>query len=337
MNARWVVILSAVVWCAGCAKDRSPFDRPGAGGLVQVNPAEIASSPDAPEPEIDTLTFYRAGRFHESTRNFEDAVKQYRNAIESDPNFVDAYARLGIVFSFMDEREKSEQAFLTAIRLRPDDANVRNNLGFAYLIQERWADAEAALRRALVMNPDMMRARINLGAALAAQSRYEEALTEYRAVLPEADAQYNIALAYRTNKRYTDARKALERTLEIDPAFEAAREQLARLPKSSGMGGTSSQSKQAPASKVTTVAVAGIPQGQGGRPAMISGEQNHESPTRGDINGDGRVDLADFADFQKCMAESAIETPQCVLADFDGDGRVDLVDYQAFQSVLNHP
>ncbi len=57
----------------------------------------------------------------------------------------------------------------------------------------------------------------------------------------------------------------------------------------------------------------------------------------GDVNGDGVVDLADFAEFGSCAAGNRLDPvpsytdPACAALDFDSDGDVDLEDFADFQ------
>ena len=66
----------------------------------------------------------------------------------------------------------------------------------------------------------------------------------------------------------------------------------------------------------------------------------------GDFDGDGTVDLDDYAAFGDCMAgpdqEPQPSLPECIDAclgafDFDGDNDVDLIDFAVFEGVFMAP
>jgi Ca2+-binding EF-hand superfamily protein len=58
----------------------------------------------------------------------------------------------------------------------------------------------------------------------------------------------------------------------------------------------------------------------------------------GDLDADGDVDLADFADMQSCVSSVPEMSLPCIVKfDFDGNQRVDLDDFAAFQMVFRGP
>ena len=227
--APWLVLPFSACIMVGCsAGGRVSFgDRQNP--RLQPTPKQLASIKDAPEPRISPHTRFAAARFFESTRQFDKAVEQYAKAIADDPEYVDAYARLGIVHGLFGQHRKAEEALRKAVELRPNDAVLWNNLAFELIQQRRSSEAERDLRQALTLDPTFPNARTNLALALSAQARFKDALTEFKRVLPEADAYYNIGLAYRGQKRYDEARAAFQHVLALNPNFQAAHKQLAKL------------------------------------------------------------------------------------------------------------
>ncbi len=57
---------------------------------------------------------------------------------------------------------------------------------------------------------------------------------------------------------------------------------------------------------------------------------------RGDADADGRIDLADFAAFQNCFAQSPVPS-SCRAFGFNSDDQIDLTDFAGFQNVLSDP
>ena len=85
----------------------------------------------------------------------------------------------------------------------------------------RYDDAIEAYRQALRINPKDANAWYNLGIAYANLKRYNDAIEAYRQALrinPEdADAWYNLGITYAGLKRYNDAIEAYRQALRINP------------------------------------------------------------------------------------------------------------------------
>jgi tetratricopeptide (TPR) repeat protein len=218
----------ATVCVAGCAKSEDrmgPQLRQGARPGQEI-PENI---PDEDAPRVLPETHLAAARLFESRGQFPQAIAQYRKAIAVNHNYGEAYHRLGLLLSAMNQREEAIEALTRAVDLSPHDATARNNLGFELMLAGRWSAAEQQLTTAVALKPDFPRATVNLGIVHANLGRFDQALAEFQKALPEADAYYNLGLMYRGQRRYADAIGAFERALSLNPNLTAASTQLQRL------------------------------------------------------------------------------------------------------------
>ena len=221
---------AAVLLLFGCAgKDGNKSirrDRPISQPSNEDNPEASAFATD-----ILPQTYMAAGRLHESQGKLALALEQYQLAIKTEPKYVEAYNRIGIVLDRMSHFKEADRVFLKAIELAPKLPHLHNNLGFSYTMQLRWQEAEQALHKAIGLKPDFIRARINLAMVLAQQSRFDQAFTHFRAGLPLADAYYNIGLMYQSKGMATEAARAYKAALKRNPELVAAQKRLEKLPK----------------------------------------------------------------------------------------------------------
>ena len=72
--------------------------------------------------------FERAYAFQES-KNYEDAIRCYKKAIELEPDFYVAHNNLANIFSDLKRYDEAETAYRKAIELNPDYATAYSNLG----------------------------------------------------------------------------------------------------------------------------------------------------------------------------------------------------------------
>ncbi len=97
-----------------------------------------------------------------------EAVHHYRQAIENDSSYVDAYTNLGKVYTDTEEFEMAADAYEKVLTLAPPEdqlARIRLNLGVSYMGMERVDDAIREWKRAVELSPDYMDAYMNLGTA----------------------------------------------------------------------------------------------------------------------------------------------------------------------------
>lgn len=184
---------------------------------------------DAPKIRISSKTHLASARMLERQNDLVGAIQQYEEAIKTDPNLTEAYNRLGMIYLRLSRFKEAEKTFKRGIEVQPTSAPIRNNLGFCYLKQKRHKRAEEEFRLALTMSPEYKRARMNLGVVLARTNRLGASAIEFARVLPKEVAFYNVAVICMDMKRYKNAEEALNRSLRVNPNYEPAKTQLARL------------------------------------------------------------------------------------------------------------
>jgi tetratricopeptide (TPR) repeat protein len=119
----------------------------------------------------------------------DEAVKEFRKAIELDPESAHAHDNLATVLTEKKLFGEALEEYLTAIRLEPDAPTAHYNLA-CFLASHGAEMAIEQYKEAIDLDPEYPDAHLNLGLTYADQDRIEEALSAFhRAIeLNPADA-----------------------------------------------------------------------------------------------------------------------------------------------------
>ena len=132
-------------------------------------------------PTAEAYTF--RGWAYERMGRVDEAIAEYRAAIQITPDHAKALCNLGNVQQDQGKLEEAIAAFREAIRLDPDDAISHYNVGNALQVRGKLQEAIAAYRTAIRLRPDFAAAHTNLANALLNQGKHEEAVAEFRATV----------------------------------------------------------------------------------------------------------------------------------------------------------
>jgi len=161
------------------------------------------------------------------------AASQFRQAIQLDGNFGPAHKALALLLVRGGNFEQAAVEFEHALRINPDDAEAHFNYGTAFLNHRRFDAAEVHLKRAVELNPELAIAHKNLGMALLNQKKNDRGLehlhTAARLLPTDASLCFNIGVVYAQKGDMERAKTFFEKTLNIDPNFEAARVNLNKI------------------------------------------------------------------------------------------------------------
>lgn len=132
--------------------------------------------------ERGALYPYWLGRLAYDGHEYEMAIREFKKAIELDPQMARAYDNLGLVYYYENQNELAVANYEKAIELDRAAGHLSPwpflNLAITQQFLDRQADAERNLREALRLDPKFAKAHFQLGTVLEDSGRPEEALAE---------------------------------------------------------------------------------------------------------------------------------------------------------------
>lgn len=156
-----------------------------------------------------------------------------------------AFARfwLGSVFFLARQPGDAITEMQEAFKLEPNNPQIRATLGKFYSFDdEKLSLAEELLQSVLESSPEHDDARIDLGRVYGKRKEMDKAFREFGRVLAgeKRFAVYHLELGriLMGGGLFEEARKQFERSLVLEPGFQAAEEQLRILDRDAGKAGT---------------------------------------------------------------------------------------------------
>ncbi|RMH71103.1 MAG: tetratricopeptide repeat protein [Gemmatimonadetes bacterium] len=214
------------------APSRSPHDR----NLGDYTFARINDGSEAVKRRYSLLHGYR-GDFLLRRNQPGLALREYRQAIQIDPENAKLHYNLGVVYQQQNATDLARQAYRHAIALNANFAPAYYNLGTLAQDQNDFAQAEAYYRQAIERDPTYARAYDALGDLYLRQRRFDVAQQMYLHAI-EVDSTYADAykalglLSFHIFHQPRQARLYLEHYLQLRPHTqeEEVRSVLKSLP-----------------------------------------------------------------------------------------------------------
>jgi tetratricopeptide (TPR) repeat protein len=203
--------------------------------------------------EQRALAHNEKGLDYFSRSKFEQAVKEYDEAIRAYPTLAPAHNNRGSALFALGRFQEAAASFRQAVEIAPKYAQAHFNLALAYikLGREKEAndaltgaaaaylaagdehiksgelkEAEADFRGLLQIDPDYPPAHLKLGLLYNAERRYDEAVRSLNLVVAKqprnAEAFEHLGEAYAGLRKYAEALAASERAISLQPASPGA-------------------------------------------------------------------------------------------------------------------
>jgi tetratricopeptide (TPR) repeat protein len=138
----------------------------------------------------EALSFFEKGVNLTKEDKTEEAIKEFRKALELKPDFGEAYLNMGILLFQGNKDEEAEKALLKVLELKPDEPKSKEVLADIYfekgrgLVQEnKPEEALSKLKQAYGFRPDHAYVNFLLGYLYFNKDMKEEAIRHFEAFL----------------------------------------------------------------------------------------------------------------------------------------------------------
>jgi Flp pilus assembly protein TadD len=149
--------------------------------------------------ENNWLAHLNFGSALDEKGQFDEAIREFQDAIRLKPDYVLAHNNLGVAIVRKGQIDEGISQYHEAIRLKPDYALAHNNLGIALARKGQIGEAIREFHEAIRLKPDFAQAHYNLGIALVRKGQSDEAIREFQEAVRLkpgfAEAHNNLARA----------------------------------------------------------------------------------------------------------------------------------------------
>src|ERR1700722_3027812 len=170
------------------------------------------------------------GNVYRETGKTDEAIKEFRSALQLSPKCDVCYRRIGQVYVAAGMKDQAVRALQNAITLNPYFWSNYNELGDAYNQFGENTKALAAFRHVVELDPTNPLGHQDIGAAYFSLGKYEESILEFKdaiALQPDADVYTDLGEALLYLKRYPEALNAFQKAAEMHPNDEVVLGNLA--------------------------------------------------------------------------------------------------------------
>jgi tetratricopeptide (TPR) repeat protein/TolB-like protein len=210
---------SALLYAALAEAQLQKFDRGYgqqwlAGAAQSVEKAQSLNADSQP-------VLLAAGSLSQVHGRYEEAVQDFRRALELTPNDAEAWKRLAGVYSTMNRPDEAIATYQKAIRAGPGYYSPYLEFGLYYYNAGKFQQAEQLFRRVIQIAPGLARGHMDLGLSLKEQGHFPEAEESLLQALRLEEASplvlTDLGALYYQQERYSEAALYFERSVKAGP------------------------------------------------------------------------------------------------------------------------
>ncbi|NQV27672.1 MAG: tetratricopeptide repeat protein, partial [Rhodopirellula sp.] len=172
---------------------------------------------------VTPLDFYLLAEEFRRENDFQNALKNYRRALQIDPNNFWSLYQMGLCHMLDGQPAAAVAAYTVCISLRPEEAICYVSRGTAYGDINQSDDALSDFQKAQELDPDFWAVFLNRGAIYLTRQEFQNAEADFRKVIelrPQlAGPHHNLSMVYEAQERYVDAEAEATTAISIDSNY----------------------------------------------------------------------------------------------------------------------
>jgi tetratricopeptide (TPR) repeat protein len=157
---------------------------------------------------------YSQGVAQLSRDDYARALPYFEKAVESDPNYAEAWYQAGFCYGILGRHAEALKASKQAAKLRPEWAETYVNIGASSFSLAQYKDAAEAYKQAARLDDDNAETQYALGLTFSKLNRTDEEILAYKRAIgikpDHANAIEKLGLAYFKQKRWGDSVTAFD-------------------------------------------------------------------------------------------------------------------------------
>jgi tetratricopeptide (TPR) repeat protein len=195
--------------------------------LTAIAIAVFALPGCAKDPQVAKREYVKSGDAYLAQKKYREATVEYRNAIQQDPQFIEARQKLADTYMELGDLRNGFQEYVRLADLQPNNADAQVKVGEMLLVGRSFQDAQSRADKALASNPTHVGALILRANALAGLHKVDDAVLEVEQAIqadPDRSESYaSLGMMQLMRGDRAQAESAFTRAVRTNPNSVAAR------------------------------------------------------------------------------------------------------------------
>jgi tetratricopeptide (TPR) repeat protein len=200
-------------------------------------------------PAAEKQRYLESGNRFFEQKKYQEAVVEYRNALQADEMFGEARFKLAAAYAELGDARNAYRQYIRAADLLPDNLDAQMKAATMLWLAGQFDDARTRVQKVLERDPRHVEAHVLLGSIRAGMRDMDGAVTQVEEAIqldPSRGVSYSSLGALRLAQGDRDAaRVAFERAVEIAPQSIDARMALAMFQLQTGDAASAEKTLQA--------------------------------------------------------------------------------------------